>query len=194
MLRLNPFIISLISSFISEELIIILSIVSGKSAFFPLSIFLGAIIGAFLADIMYFYIGRHKVITWLKNHRLFKKSTENLPKFIKSIGKRNLFLELFITKFIYGTRIPAVISISHNNISKKRFFLIDLLAIISWALIVVSFGWLSGRGITLFLDLFKGIERFLFITILTFLIYFIFIKLLLIPYLKKRKYNINQSK
>jgi membrane protein DedA with SNARE-associated domain len=174
--KFNPFFVSFFSAMISEELVIFLSILSGKGEILLLLVFLGALTGSFIADQIYFYVGKANIIHKIKNHHKCKNTIEKLPGFIKRIGERNIFLEIFVTKFIYGTRAAAVISISHKKIPYRKFIISDFFAIFCWALIIVPAGYLAGRGITFFLLFFKGLERFLLIALLLLIIYFLVVK------------------
>ena len=176
LVKFYPALISFFSGFVSEEFIIFMSILSGRGEFGVLPIFAGAFAGLFLMDQICFAVGKMEFLRRIKNHKEVKKIKKKLPDFVQRIGERNIFLEIFLTKFIFGIRTATVISISNKEIPYKKFFWQDFAAILAWLAVAIPVGWLAGKGLTLFFVFFKEAEKFLFVSVILVLIYFLVIR------------------
>jgi len=175
----NTFLTSFFAGIISEEIVIFLAILGGKGQINILSVFLGGLIGSFFMDQVYYFFGKSKFIEYLKKKHIVSKNIEKLPNFIKKFGERNLFIEILITKFIYGTRAPSILSIGAKKIEYPKFVLIDFLAILSWALIIIPIGFLAGMGVDFLLKFTSKLEKFIFISFMLVIFYFLIIKVII---------------
>ena len=160
-----------------EEFVLFLAILAGNGEMSLIPVIIGGILGTIFIDQIYFFIGRSKFIKQLDNKGSISKATKFLPQFIKKFGEKNIILEIFITKFIYGTRAASIILLG-TKIHYRKFLISDIIAIVGWASLMIPLAWLSGRGIQIFLNITKGLEKFFFIGLLLIIIYFLSVKLI----------------
>lgn len=167
-------IISFLIGFITgETFIIILAFLSATGTIPLWYVVIFCTLGMYLSDFVPFTIGKSRLLS-----RLFKvknkKATKKLEdKFLK-YTHNNLFLALFYTKFIYGLSIPALIYFGHKGVSYKKFALYNVGVELIFVPIVVSVGWLAGKGFTYFLTAFRNIKLAIFLLIfLIIIVYFI---------------------
>ena len=121
--------------------------------------------GNTLSDII-IYFSSSFILKYIHNKKLekYKKTTFNL---IQNIGNPSKII--FISKFVYGTRILTIILMRNLKlIPIKKFIFYDFLAITLINGIILTIGWLYGGVIThLFYDNFiinhicsSGFRRF----------------------------------
>ena len=181
----HNYIISFAAGLITEELVLFLAILSGKGGIPFWAVFFFGILGALCIDIVYFILARTKFITYLRKIRLVSKSFGKMPKFVRNFGEKNKLANLIVSKFIYGTRMISIMTISIKGIKFEKFIAYDLLALIIWGVILLPLGWLAGRGITSFLHVAKNLEKFLLFALLIIIIYHLLIKVIIPRILKK---------
>src|SRR3989344_4243618 len=162
---------------VGEEFVLFLAILAGNGEMPLISVIIGGILGMLFIGQIYFFIGRSKFISQLDKNGSISKMTHFLPQFIKKFGEKNIILEIFITKFIYGTRAASIILLGTKT-PYRKFLISDIIATIGWAVIMIPLSWLSGRGIQIFLKITKGLEKFFFIGLLLIVIYFLSVKLI----------------
>ena len=179
-IKSNIFLLSFFSGMIAEELVLFLAILAGKGEMPIILVFIGGVFGAILADQIYYFFGRSRFIKYLERKHLVSKTVEVLPKFVKDFGEKNRTFGIFISKFIYGTRGVSLISLGAKKIPYKNFLFSDVIAVFCWACLMIPLAWLSGRGISIFLRITRGLEKFLFICLLFILIYFLAMRIIFV--------------
>jgi membrane protein DedA with SNARE-associated domain len=181
----NVFLTSFLAGLVAEEVVLFLAILAGKGSIPIMLVFLGGVLGSIVIDQIYYFLGRSRAVVWLEKRHSISKKAGFLPSFVKKFGERNLALEIFLTKFIYGIRSAAIIFLGAKKVPYRTFFISNVLAILGWAFIMIPAAYLSGRGIVLFLKVAKGLEKFFLIGLLLIVVYFLLVKVLLVPYLEK---------
>ena len=176
-IKSNIFLLSFLLGMVGEEFVLFLAILAGNGEMPLISVIIGGVLGMLFIGQIYFFIGRSKFISQLDKNGSISKMTNFLPQFIKKFGEKNIILEIFITKFIYGTRAASIILLGTKT-PYRKFLISDIIATIGWAVIMIPLAWLSGRGIQIFLKITKGLEKFFFIGLLLIVIYFLSIKLI----------------
>jgi|SRR3989344_1106517 len=129
------------------------------------SVFVFFTLGTLVLDVIWFFIGRLKIVDF-KQSRMFSKKSRKIEELIdKSTGKR-YFLTLLFGKFIYGTRILTLLYVSLKKMSLTRFLLYNLAVIIIWVAFWSLITLIVGSGIMILIEYFKNIQ----IILLSFLV------------------------
>lgn len=121
--------------------------------------YLVAISGAFIGDNAVFLFGRlfeKRALRWLA------RKPGRKEKFIAWFRRWGAWLIVF-ERFIYGTHIPALLTIGMSGYSYWKFLVFDILGILLWAATFLSIGYYFGQSaIDLILLIQKNIFAVLF--------------------------------
>ena len=147
----------LTGTFLEGETILILGGFAAHMGFLELPwVIASAIAGSFSGDQLYFYIGRHygpKIIA----RRLSWQ--EGAAKVYKHLHRhKNLLILSF--RFFYGFRNVTPFAVGAAHISRSRFFMLNLIGAIVWAISFAYAGYLFGEAFRLLLDDFKRYELY----------------------------------
>ncbi|MGH8581655.1 MAG: DedA family protein [Gammaproteobacteria bacterium] len=118
---------------------------------------LTAFIGGFLGDQFYFWLGRYY------GHRVF----ERFPRLAKHAGKARDLLERYNTPFIltnrfmYGVRVAGPIVVGTTSISGKKFFWLNMVSAIVWAISITGLGYAFAEAVELVIDDIRTAEKIL---------------------------------
>ncbi|ACH94500.1 DedA family protein [Borrelia recurrentis] len=164
---------------ISEDAIVIMGgILASRKNEYTILIFLGIFWGAYIGDIISFYIGRFLANKFLKQ----KTKTNNLLDKINYYYKHYGSLTLLFGRFIpFGFRNAIFISAGMGNMHSSNFFIIDLFAAM---ISITTYFTLSFKIGESFNTIFPKIR---FILLIIFIIIIIIILILLRYILKKKK-------
>jgi membrane protein DedA with SNARE-associated domain len=147
----------LIGTFLEGETILVLGGFAAHMGFLELPwVIASAFAGSFSGDQLYFYIGRHygpkiiaKRLSW----------QEGAAKVYKHLHRhQNLLILSF--RFFYGFRNVTPFAVGAAHVSRARFFTLNLIGAIIWAISFASAGYLFGEAFRLFLDDFKRYELY----------------------------------
>ncbi len=127
-----------------------------------------AVAGAFLGDNAVFLFGRlfeRRAMEWLERSS-WKK--ERVLAWFQRWGSALIVFE----RFIYGTHIPALLTIGMSGYSYWKFLLYDILGIILWAAAFLSIGYHFGqKAVELILFAQKNLVLVLFLLGIFFLLF-----------------------
>lgn len=140
----HPIILSTIGPFLfGGETILILSILAGQG-FIPLPIvIIFCPLGMFLADLMWFSLGKIKELSKLKKIKFIHKSYIKAKEEIEQ-APNDLFL-LVLIKFAYGIGIPILAYLGKKGMSFKEFLTKNSIIIALWSIGIVIIGWITGK-------------------------------------------------
>lgn len=111
-----------------------------------------AVIGSLIHDHVFFYIGRFtrfEVLLWS-----YKKKLSSYRKFKKKIKKSLDMLERYGViliigfRFMYGLRTIVPIIVGLSPITKKKFFILDLIGALLWSAIFIYGGYFFGSAVS----------------------------------------------
>jgi len=141
-------------------------------------------LGAFLHEIIYFYLGR-----W-KGREIFLKNQYTRKKYrkVKQLFEKYGILSIFIIRFWYGMRIIPMVLMGATGFSVWKFIFFNMLSLFIWAVIYLSLGYMFGKAAETF---FKEAKEYYFIAAGVLLI-FISI-LLLLPKIREKFFNGNEN-
>lgn len=141
----------LIVTFIEGETIVILAGVAVASHVGGLSlpwVIVCAVAGSFSGDQLWYYIGRHwgpkiiaKRLSW----------QEGAQKVYKHLDRHQYWLILTF-RFYYGLRNVTPFVVGSAHIPRLRFFSLNLIGAIVWAIVFSYAGYLFGQAFILFID------------------------------------------
>ncbi|MEK6859659.1 MAG: hypothetical protein AABX54_02480 [Nanoarchaeota archaeon] len=166
----NPYLITFLVALISEELLVFLAILSGRGMIsFWIVYFIGTL-AVIIFDSSIFLIGKSKFGKYIENKFFPEKQMDEKIKFV---NKKSSMIYLMITKFVWGTRVPSIFYYSVRGMKYKRFLVYDIISLLVWSSIMLSAGWLAGKGFDKLLTLLKGSEKLFAILFLTALIVYV---------------------
>jgi membrane protein DedA with SNARE-associated domain len=145
----------LIGTFLEGETIVILAGFAAQLGYLELPwVIVTAIAGSFSGDQLYYYIGRHwgpKIIARRLSWQL------SADKAYTHLRRHQNFLILTF-RFYYGLRNVTPFVVGSAQVSRVRYFVLNLVGAIIWAIAFGFAGFLSGEAIELFLDDIKRYE------------------------------------
>ncbi len=139
----------LVGTFLEGETILVLGGLAAHLGFLELQwVIVSAFAGSFFGDQLYFYIGRHygpriiaKRLSW----------QANAEKVYKHLRRHQDFLILTF-RFYYGLRNVTPFAIGASQVSRVRFFTLNFIGAVVWAITLGGLGYLFGEAFRLFLD------------------------------------------
>ena len=144
----------LVITFIEGETIVILAGVAAHLGLLELPwVIAAAVAGSFSGDQLWYYIGRHwgpKIIA----RRLSWQ--EGAQKVYKHLHRHQYWLILTF-RFYYGLRNVTPFVVGSAHIPRLRFFTLNLIGAIVWAITFTYAGYLFGEAFRLFI---AGYERY----------------------------------
>ena len=99
-------------------------------------------------------------------------------KLLNSATKKSDFQVLFITKFLYGSRLPTIIYLSRERLKIKSFLGYSLITNFIWVSLIFLIGWSAGKGISLATNISNNLVLYLILIGIILLVFTIFIRLL----------------
>lgn len=143
------YLIILIWTFIEGETVVIVAGFAAQLGYLELSwVMVTAIVGSFCGDQLWYYLGRHwgpRIIA----RRLSWQA--NVEKVYKHLHRHKNFLILTF-RFYYGLRNVTPFVVGSAQISRARFFVLNLIGAIVWGIAFASFGFFSGEAMDLILE------------------------------------------
>ncbi len=167
------------SFLLGESVIITLALLAAQGIISLPFLFLFGVLGTIVSDTAWFYIGKI-----LQSKHFFKKKLHRHHRLFFSVNKitgKKPFLFLLVAKFLYGTRILFITYLSIRKLRYLTFILFDTLGTMVWFAIIISLGWLAGKGIVNFIPIFRSVQYF----VAAIIILLIIIKVLTLWFTKK---------
>lgn len=173
-LHYNLELLSFLGGLLTEEIVFILLIINERGAWGIVNVALFGFLGIIVHDVLVYFISKSDFAVKLKKRFAPHKKSRRLIKKIINLGGDDYFMALFLSKFIYGTRIGAVLYASHVEKRFKEFFIKNTLAVVLWLAVVIPLSVILGEGLLRFFHAIKGLERFVIIILAVFIIvYFV---------------------
>ncbi|WP_174279046.1 DedA family protein [Sphingomonas bacterium] len=105
-----------------------------------------ASVGSFLADQIWFAVGRrsrdHRWVRRVRGKRTFARALGWLERYPRSF--------IFLFRFIYGMRTVSPVAIGTSQVPARLFFPINAIAAVMWGTIFSIVGYLFGHGFEAF--------------------------------------------
>lgn len=154
-----PFLLPLAGSLIGgEETIILITILSVTTHIPPLwTVVLFSFLGTYLKDNCIFLLGS-RLINHLEKRKGIQTKMEVIARFLRRVTRDNLFLTLLISKFLYGTRILAILHLSKQRMTQSQFLFYNAAVTGLWIIVVCTLGALAGYGVLDLMGLFGNLS------------------------------------
>jgi membrane protein DedA with SNARE-associated domain len=114
------------------------------------------IAGALIQDSFWFWLGHSRSET-IKGHRVYRRVGPAVERLATRFGP----WELFVCRFIYGTRTPSLVFWGVQRLPVATFLLIEGLALTIWACILVSLGYFLSNSASLIIGRVKSMEHWM---------------------------------
>jgi membrane protein DedA with SNARE-associated domain len=153
----------LIGTFLEGETILILGGLAAHMGFLELPwVMAAALTGSFTGDQLYFYIGRRYGPGIIARRLSWQESAEKVYLHLRR--HQNLLILSF--RFFYGLRNVTPFAVGAAQISRRRFFTLNLIGAVIWAVAFATAGYLSGEAFRLLMDDFKRYELYILLGLL----------------------------
>jgi len=146
-------------TFIEGETVLILAGFAAHRGYLALPwIMVTAMLGSLLGDQLFFFLGRRYGTRLLQRFSILEARARRM----RALLDRYHLPVILGVRFLYGLRTvgPMVIGMSH--VPWPRFFLLNLLGAMVWAIAVTSVGYLFGEALSLFMADMRHYEAVLF--------------------------------
>ncbi len=114
------------------------------------------IAGALVQDTFWFWLGHTRSET-IRSHRVYRKVGPAVERLANKFGP----WELFVCRFIYGTRTPSLVFWGVQRLSVTTFLLIEVLALTVWGTILTTLGYLLSNSAAAVIGTVKSMERWI---------------------------------
>ncbi|HLF24636.1 MAG TPA: DedA family protein [Burkholderiales bacterium] len=141
----------LIWTFIEGETIVILAGMAVASSIGGLElgwVIASALAGSFSGDQFYYYLGRHWGPKIIAKRLSWQASAERVYKHLH----RHQYWLILTFRFYYGLRNVTPFAVGASQIPRVRFFVLNLIGAIVWAVVFAGGGYLLGETLKLFMD------------------------------------------
>jgi membrane protein DedA with SNARE-associated domain len=155
LIRQYGYLAILIGTFLEGETILILGGFAAHMGYLDLPLVIAsAFAGSFSGDQLYFYIGRHFGQKIIARRLSWQEGAEKVYKHLHR--HQNLLILTF--RFFYGFRNVTPFAVGAARISRSRFFTLNLIGAVVWAVSFGSAGFLFGEAFRAFVDNFQMYE------------------------------------
>ena len=115
-----------------------------------------AIAGALIHDSIWFWLGHWRSET-IKSHRVYRRVGPAIERLATKFGP----WELFVCRFIYGTRTPSLVFWGVQRLSFTTFLLIESLALTLWGSVLATVGYFLSSSAAIIIGRVKSMERWM---------------------------------
>jgi len=171
-LLVAPILVCFAGSFIGGTVVTLVFATFAGSAGIPWwPILAGAFLGNYCSDMAWFALARSRLADRFRNSRYFLEQGERIERLRSNYRTRD-WLFFIAIKFAYGLRIAQILLLGAAHFAWRRFLKLDGLAVLVINSAAVMAGWMFGRGVTRYLDLFENTGTFASLLVLLVMAYF----------------------
>lgn len=155
-LLVAPILLCFCGSFVGGTVVTLIFATFAGSAGIPWwPILLGAFLGNYASDIGWFALARSSLANSLRRSRHFQEQRERIDRLHSNYRRRD-WLFFVAIKFAYGLRIAQILILGAAHYAWQRFLKLDGVAVLVINSTAVMAGWMFGRGVTRYMDLFES--------------------------------------
>ena len=148
-----------IGTFLEGETILILGGFAAHSGYLELPwVIVSAFTGTLVGDQLYYYIGRTKGKSILKNRPKWQRRSDK----VLDLLHRHQVLFILGFRFLYGLRTITPIMIGISKIAPLRYLILNILGAAIWAVLIGTLGYLFGYTLELMISDIKKYEMLVF--------------------------------
>lgn len=153
-----------IGSFLEGEAVLLAGSFAASQGYLNLALVLPiAAAASFLGDLPYFYAGRRYGDSVMERFPALHCHKSRLEQLLH----RHHVLMVLTLRFLYGVRIPGLLTLGMSKLPAWRFLVLNFLGAIIWSVGICAAGYGAGRIITRFFDnLDSGEQTFMFVSVL----------------------------
>jgi membrane protein DedA with SNARE-associated domain len=137
---------------------ILTGVIVHLSEIHPVPAIVAGLAGALLHDSVWFWLGHYRSET-IKSHRVYRRVGPAVERLAAKFGP----WELFVCRFIYGTRTPSIVFWGVQRLSVTSFLLIETLALMIWGSILVTLGYLMSNSAAAIIGTVKSMELWMLV-------------------------------
>ena len=153
-----PIIITLLAAFLGGEVaLLFLAVLSGQGVMSLGIVVVFFFIGTTITDFVFFNFAKSSLVKRFLKKKLINKWYRKISSVLGKFRK-NIFMVLLITKFLHGTRYISLIYFGNEKVKKSKFLIYDFFVTVIWISILFPIGWFAGKGISLYVDIFKNFQ------------------------------------
>jgi membrane protein DedA with SNARE-associated domain len=156
-------------------------------AFHIFDAFFFAFMGVLIGDVLWYSMGKYLH----KNHshnRFLIFAIHRVKKLLPGIEKNPIHV-IFISKFIYGLNHSAILVLGYMDMEFKRFFRVQFLTSLLWAVIFLMVGYIFGDAALAFTH---NLDRLVILALMLFIGLIVVEKI--IAYVIEKKESANKNK
>ncbi len=161
-----------------EETLIFLSILASHGFLNLFYLFTFFYLGILVSDTIWYFVGKSRLFNWFVNKKIISRAYLHWDRLLNAATRRNDFQALFLTKFLYGLRLPTIMYLSRERLKIKHFFGYSLITNFIWVSAIMLIGWYAGKGISLTTSISNNIVLYLILVGIVLLMFTLFIRLL----------------
>ena len=153
-----------VGSFLEGEAVLLAGSFAASQGYLELAlVFPIAALASFLGDLPYFYAGRRYGESVMARFPALQCHKGRLEKLLH----RHHVLMVLTLRFLYGVRIPGLLTLGMSTLPAWRFLALNFLGALVWAAGICAAGYGAGRIITGFFENLDSSEQaFMFVLIL----------------------------
>ncbi|HLD10535.1 MAG TPA: VTT domain-containing protein [Candidatus Nanoarchaeia archaeon] len=157
------------SFFFGESVIISSGFLAAQGILEIPYVFVFSFLGTVISDSFWFYFG--KFIFLRKKQLIDHQKYNKLVKKIDKITKHKYFWALLFIKFLYGTRILTIVYLSIRRLNFWIFTLFNSLGTLLWLTVILTIGWLAGKGFSNVILVFNEVKYLLISLVFLLILY-----------------------
>lgn len=171
-LLVAPILVCFAGSFIGGTVITLIFATFAGTAGIPWwPVLVGAFLGNYASDVGWFVLARSRLANRLRQSRHFQDQSKQINRLRDDYRKRD-WLFFIAIKFAYGLRIAQILLLGAAHYAWRRFLKLDGVAVLVINGAAVIAGWMFGRGVTRYLDLFENTGTFISMIAVLIIAYF----------------------
>lgn len=161
-----------------EETLIFLSILGAQQYLNIELVFIFFYLGILTSDLLWYGIGKSKLFDWLVQRKILSALYFRWGKLLHTATKGNNFQALFLTKFLYGFRLPTIMHMAREKMEMRSFIFYSIITNLIWVAVITTIGWFAGKGIALATNLSDNLILYLAIIGLTLVFFAVFVRMM----------------
>ena len=122
----------------------------------PMLALIYALVGALAHDTLWFWLGQVKSET-IRAHRVYRRLGPAVERLAARFGP----WELFLCRFIYGTRNPSLVFWGIQRLPWGKFYTIEILALTIWGSFLTALGYLLSNVAAVLIGRIKSFEHWM---------------------------------
>lgn len=132
--------------FFGETVILAASFLAAEGVWSLNNVFWLSLLGTVVSDIIWFYAGRYSK-SLLRYYEVNIDKYRDYVSYVDAAFEHKPWRTMVFLKFLYGTRIIMIVYLALSPMSLRRFIAIDTFASAVLLAVVMTVGWLAGKGL-----------------------------------------------